>query len=188
MPPQAEIPQTPPSRGIASILSSVPGALVLAIGLSVASPRAATAQVSVGGAFPALATEGLLSETPPATDGRVVLVDFWASWCAPCKASFASYARLNSEFAPRGLVIVAVSVDQSPAAFEAFVKGHAPPFFVTRDRDQRLVGEVRVPTMPTSYLMDRRGRVRYVHAGFHGSQTETAMRREIESLLSEKAP
>jgi thiol-disulfide isomerase/thioredoxin len=182
------LPPGPRGRGFAAPAPGGLGAIALAVGLSLLAGQAASAQVGVGDAFPALATAGLLSDSPPATEGKVVLVDFWASWCAPCKASFAAYGRLNAEFAPKGLVVVAVSVDQKPAAFDAFVKGHGPAFFVTRDRDQKLVGAVRVPTMPTSYLIDRQGRVRYMHAGFHGSETESAMRKEIESLLSDRAP
>ena len=85
-------------------------------------------------------------------------------------------------------MIVAVSVDESPAGYESFVKRLGPPFPVVLDRGQRLVRAVQVPTMPTSYLIDRTGRVRYVHQGFHGAATERALRKEIEALLSAKAP
>jgi thiol-disulfide isomerase/thioredoxin len=123
----------------------------------------------------------------PATAGNVALVDFWASWCAPCKASFPAYGRLNAAYAAQGLVIVAVSVDQDPAAYAIFVKRYGPPFFVTRDADQKLVAAVDIPTMPTSYLIDRKGKVRFLHTGFHGDATEAELRHEIETLLAEKA-
>jgi len=159
----------------------------LAIGVAVSVPQKGLGQIAVGDAFPNLAAPGLLSRIPPATAGKVVLVDFWASWCAPCKASFPTYAKIDSEFAPRGLVIIAVSVDQDTAAFGRFVSRFGPPFFVACDQNQKLVSAVRVPTMPTSYLIDRHGKVRYLHAGFHGSETEAMMRKEIESLLAEEA-
>jgi len=101
------------------------------------------ADVTAGAAFPALASAGLAGDLP-ATAGKVLLVDFWASWCAPCKASFPAYARLQAAYAARGLVIVAVSVDDDPAAYAAFVKKFAPPFATVRDTTQQLVRTVDV--------------------------------------------
>jgi thiol-disulfide isomerase/thioredoxin len=148
---------------------------------------AAAAQVKPGDAFPSLAKsdfDGVL----PATAGRVLLVDFWASWCAPCRASFPAYARLQGDYTARGLVILAISVDQAPAAFTEFVQKLNPPFPTVRDRGQKLVREVDVPTMPSSYLIGRDGTVRFVHAGFYGERTERELRVEIDSLLREKPP
>ncbi|HTZ20697.1 MAG TPA: TlpA disulfide reductase family protein [Opitutaceae bacterium] len=144
------------------------------------------AEVKTGEAFPVLASAGLVGQVP-ATAGKILLVDFWASWCAPCKASFPVYARLQADYAVRGLVIVAVSVDEDPAAYAAFVKKFAPPFVTVRDATQQLVSAVNVPTMPTSYLVGPDGRVRHVHSGFHGEETEQALRTEIEALLAEKS-
>jgi len=148
------------------------------------------AEVKVGDTFPALTAPELASLGTgelPATAGKVVLVDFWASWCAPCKASFPALAQLQKDFAARGLVIAAVSVDEKPAAAAAFVKKLAPNFPTLHDRGQTLVKQVVVPTMPTSYLVGRDGRVRFVHQGFHGDATERELRRQIETLLAEKS-
>jgi len=164
------------------------GLVSLVVVASIVPPALVRAGVSVGGFFPSLTSSELADGTLPTTAGKVVLVDFWASWCAPCKASFPAYARLYSEFAQRGLVIVAVSVDESPAAYESFVQRFRPPFSVVLDKNQLLVRAVQVPTLPTSYLIDREGRVRYSHPGFHGAATEQALRREIETLLSKQLP
>ena len=146
------------------------------------------AEVKVGDAFPALEAAGVvpLANPLPATNGKVVLVDFWASWCGPCKASFPAMARLHKEYAARGLVIAAVSVDEKPAAAEAFAKKLAPPFPTLHDRSGKLVQQVNVPTMPTSYLLGRDARVRFIHVGFHGDATERELRKQIELLLAEK--
>jgi thiol-disulfide isomerase/thioredoxin len=143
------------------------------------------ADIRVGDVFPPLSSAGLVGGALPETSGKVVLVDFWASWCPPCRLSFPAYGRLSSEFAAKGLVIVAVSVDQVAADYEAFVRKLAPPFYVALDRDQRLVRTAQVPTMPTCYLVDRLGRVRYVHPGFRGAETEREIQEEVGRLLSE---
>lgn len=145
------------------------------------------AQVTPGNAFPSLAAAGLSGGRLPETAGRVVLVDFWASWCAPCKASFPTYSRLQSDYAARGLVVVAVGVDDSISAYQGFVARLKPAFTTLYDSRRKLVGLVQVPTMPTSYLLDRGGRVRFMHPGFHGDQTERELRKEIETLLGEKS-
>jgi thiol-disulfide isomerase/thioredoxin len=158
----------------------------LALGLSFVSGRA---DLKVGDALPGLAAAGVVNlagGSLPATAGQVLLVDFWASWCAPCKASFPAMAKLHADYAGRGLVIAAVSIDEKPAAAAAFWKKLSPPFATLHDRELKLVRQVVVPTMPTSYLVDRAGKVRFVHEGFHGEATDKAVRREIESLLAEK--
>jgi thiol-disulfide isomerase/thioredoxin len=146
------------------------------------------AQVVTGAAFPALSPAVLSGGALPDTAGKVVIVDFWASWCAPCKASFPAYSRLQAAYAARGLSIVGVSVDDSAAAFTAFVAKLKPTFATVHDAEHKLVGVVQVPTMPTSYVLDRSGRVRFVHQGFHGEKTERELGREIEALLAEPAP
>jgi len=156
------------------------------LGIALAFAPGALAQIKVGDPFPALQSVGF-NGTLPDAQGKVILVDFWASWCAPCRASFPAYGRIQSEFAARGLVIVAVSVDKTPADYAAFVRRMAPPFFTALDPGQKLVREVRVPTMPTSFLVGRDGRVRYIHEGFHSGTTENELREEIEGLLAEKA-
>ena len=118
----------------------------------------------------------------------MAIVDFWASWCAPCKASFPAYGRMNADYAGKGLVILAVSVDEDPKSYSNFLKKYSPSFPVLLDRDHRLVSEVSVPTMPTCYVLDRSGRVRYLHAGYHGSSTDADLRKEVEFLLSENNP
>lgn len=144
---------------------------------------AVRAEVKVGDPFPINnpAAGGALAQLA----GKVSVVDFWASWCAPCRASFPAHGKLNAAYAPKGLSILAVSVDDSPEEYGRFVKKFTPPFPVALDKGHALVGLVSVPTMPTCYVLDRHGRVRFMHAGYHGSETDDSLKREIEQLISE---
>ena len=143
------------------------------------------AEVKVGEPFPDLAAHALEGAIP-ARDGRVVLLDFWATWCAPCKASFPVYGAFQAEFAPRGFTVIGVSVDKKPAPYADFLKRLAPAFPTVRDGEQKLVAEIRPPAMPTCYLLDRKGVLRLVHSGFHGDADAALLRAEILKLLDEK--
>jgi thiol-disulfide isomerase/thioredoxin len=162
---------------------------LLAVPLALLCAACARAEIKVGDTFPSFAENGVVAISGgvlPATAGQVVLVDFWASWCAPCKASFPALAKIHTDLAPRGLVLAAVSIDEKPAAAAAFAKKLAPPFATLHDRDQKLVKQVGVPTMPTSYLVDRAGKVRFIHEGFHGDASDKQIRQQLATLLAEK--
>ena len=75
------------------------------------SPRAVAEGIKVGDTLPDLAAARLEGKLPDTFKGKVVLLDFWASWCDPCKASFPAMVELQKEYGPRGLVIIAVNVD-----------------------------------------------------------------------------
>ncbi|MFM9090424.1 MAG: TlpA family protein disulfide reductase [Verrucomicrobiota bacterium] len=160
--------------------------LLVAVVVAVTSLRGA---IQPGDRFPALTGDDLprlAGEALPEPAGRIVLVDFWASWCGPCKASFPVLDQLHRDYGAKGLVVVGVGVDEKPAAAADFVRRLAPGFTVVHDRAQRLVKAVAVPTMPTSYLLGRDGRVRFVHRGFHGERSARELRAQIETLLAEK--
>ncbi|MFZ9745492.1 MAG: TlpA family protein disulfide reductase [Opitutaceae bacterium] len=160
--------------------------LLAATACAVVSLRGA---IQPGDRFPELTGDDLprlAGEALPERTGRVVLVDFWASWCGPCKASFPVLDQLHRDYAAKGLVVVGVGVDEKPAAAADFVRRLAPTFPVVHDRAQRLVRAVAVPTMPTSYLLGRDGRVRFLHRGFHGERSARELRAQIEALLAEK--
>lgn len=168
-----------------------PGHRLLLLCLGIALATLARAAVKEGEVFPKLEPTDLkvlAGGSFPETAGKVVLVDFWASWCAPCKASFPMLAKLNRELGPKGFVVVAVGIDEKPAAADAFVKKLNPDFSTLHDHGQRLVRQVEVPTMPTSFLLGRDGKVRFIHRGFHGDRTEAELRRQIAELLAQPQP
>ncbi|MGE5360591.1 MAG: TlpA family protein disulfide reductase [Bacteroidales bacterium] len=117
--------------------------------------------------------------------GEVILVDFWASWCAPCQASFPALSDLHAELHDRGFEVVAVNVDERRDDADAFLaaRPHAMP--VVFDPAGDAPSAFGVSAMPTSFLLDRDGRVRFVHVGYT-SKTIDAYRREIDGLLAER--
>lgn len=165
-------------------MSSLKLTLTLLVGAFLALAPA-HAQLKAGDPFPALADAQLTGELP-ATAGKILIVDFWASWCAPCKASFPALGKISAEYAARGVVLVGVSVDEKAAAYSAFVKKQAPPFVTAHDARQKLVSAVQVPAMPTTYVIGRDGRIRSVHSGYHGELSDRELRASLDAILVEK--
>ncbi len=121
----------------------------------------------------------------PSTSGKVVLVDFWASWCGPCKASFPCLNRLYDKYSSKGLVVVGIGVDEDPAKYKEFAGKMGAKFALAHDSAHKAAGFFGPPAMPTSYLVDRKGVIRHIHSGFRGAKTEAEYTKEIEALLNE---
>lgn len=119
--------------------------------------------------------------------GKVVLVDFWASWCGPCRESFPFLERLQQRYRDRGLVVVGVSVDTREDDFRNFLEGHPVSFLVARDASHEVARRYAPPSMPTSFLVDRAGVVRHVERGYRRSSAADLERR-VTRLLDETAP
>ncbi|MGH7973089.1 MAG: TlpA family protein disulfide reductase [Limisphaerales bacterium] len=143
----------------------------------------ALAGVKVGDSFPDLASFKLEGKIPDALKGKVVMVDFWASWCEPCKQSFPAMEELHRRFSDKGLVIVAINVDENRADMDGFLKKNAADFAVLRDGAQKLVAKAGIATMPSSFLLDRDGKIRFIHTGYRGAETRKKYEEEIETLL-----
>lgn len=141
------------------------------------------ASVKEGDVFPSLDGFVLEGDLPENMKGKVILVDFWASWCVPCRDSFPVLDQIYEKFHDQGVEIIAVSVDQNEKAYRKFLKRYAPTFPIVRDVDQKLVAEVEVAAMPTSFILDREGIVRFVHLGFYRNKTGEEYVEEIESLI-----
>jgi thiol-disulfide isomerase/thioredoxin len=135
-----------------------------------------------GDAFPDLSRFGLEGSLPE-LKGKIVLVDFFASWCEPCKESFPAMEELKQKYGGKDLVIIAVNVDKKKEDMDEFVKNHPVTFTILRDASNKLVNEVKIPTMPSSFLLDRDGRVHSFHRGFKGAESKKKYAAEIESLL-----
>jgi len=121
------------------------------------------------------------------TRGEVVLVDFWASWCPPCRTSFPALDALYRELHGRGLDVLAVNVDERASDADAFLATHPRAMPVFRDPKGEAAAAFRLAAMPTSFLIDRTGRIRYTHTGYTAAVAD-AYRQEIAALLEETAP
>ena len=141
------------------------------------------AALKVGDGFPDLAGFKLEGKLPDSLKGKIVIIDFWASWCQPCKDSFPAMNELQKKYAGKGLVIIAVNEDEEKSDMSDFLKDNAATFTVVRDAKQKLVGEAGIQTMPSSFVLDDTGKVRFTHSGFHGAETRKEYEQQIESLL-----
>lgn len=118
--------------------------------------------------------------------GKVVYVDFWASWCGPCRQSFPWMKSLYESKAKDGLVIIAVNVDQEKKLADAFLSEFSPSFKIIFDPAGKLATDFKVAGMPSAYIIDRDGKPRFKHIGFHLEKREQ-YEQEIQSLLDEAA-
>lgn len=117
--------------------------------------------------------------------GKVVYVDFWASWCGPCRQSFPWMKAMHEKYGKDGLVIIAVNVDQERKLADAFLAEFNPAFTVLFDDKGALASQFKVQTMPSSYLLDRQGKPRFKHLGFHEAKREQ-YEKEFQQLLAEQ--
>jgi thiol-disulfide isomerase/thioredoxin len=119
--------------------------------------------------------------------GKVVLVDFWASWCSPCLQSFPWMNELEQRHSKDGFVVLAVNMDQDRALADAFLKKTVVGFRIEYDPQGTIAQKFDVQAMPTSFLIDRSGKLRASHKGFREKQ-RAEREAEIQQLLKEHAP
>ncbi len=104
----------------------------------------------------------------------VVYLDFWASWCGPCRYSFPFMNRLQTELGPKGLTVVAVNVDVDPQDAKPFLAKYPANFAIHYDPEGTIAEAYQVPGMPTSYLI-KDGEILTRHVGFRKSESEALM-------------
>jgi thiol-disulfide isomerase/thioredoxin len=117
--------------------------------------------------------------------GKVVYLDFWASWCGPCQLSFPYMEQLARLHPAADFALIAINVDHSRDKAESFLKRFGGSVPVTFDGDGKIASQFGVKEMPTSMLIGRDGRTRFVHAGFFANQIPT-YDAHISELLHEK--
>ncbi len=161
------------------------GAIVLLVGfgawLGLPEAKKSVLEDGKAAAFTLPDLQGKMHGLP---EGEVVLLNFWATWCPPCRKEMPSMAELHNKFAERGLKIVAVSVDRDASDLAAFVREYKLPFQVLHDADSAVSHNYGVFRYPETFLIDRQGNVRYHLVGAVEWMSESIIT-GIEGLLNE---
>jgi thiol-disulfide isomerase/thioredoxin len=114
--------------------------------------------------------------------GQVVYVDFWASWCGPCRVSFPIIDEIYQELAGRGFLVLAINVDEYPEDAMEFLEALPVSYPVVRDAEGETPAAFGIIGMPTGFLIDQQGTVVKIHQGFRKSDADW-LRKEILKLL-----
>ncbi|MET0389836.1 MAG: TlpA disulfide reductase family protein [Polyangiales bacterium] len=114
--------------------------------------------------------------------GKVVIVDFWATWCAPCREELPELEKFHKKYGPKGLAIVGVSVDKEASGIKGFLEKLKISFPVVHDAGHTVSEKYSPPKMPSSYIVDRKGIVRYVHGGYRSGDA-AEFEKQIQELL-----
>ena len=117
--------------------------------------------------------------------GKVVYVDFWASWCAPCRKSFPWMAEMQKKYGPSGFTVVAVNVDKRRPDAERFLQSTPAAFTVVYDPAGTTPTAWNVKAMPTSFVVDPKGNVAIVESGFR-DENVAELEGRIRSLVGAK--
>jgi thiol-disulfide isomerase/thioredoxin len=110
--------------------------------------------------------------------GKVVVIDFWASWCAPCRRSFPWLEAMQRKYADQGLVVIGVNEDNVPEDAAAFLDEVPVSFRIVPDENGDIAREFELIAMPSTYIIGRDGKMAVRHPGF-----KTAKKDEYEALL-----
>lgn len=114
--------------------------------------------------------------------GKVLYVDFWASWCGPCAKSFPFMNQLNQELGGKGLQIVGVNLDENLDDAKTFLAQYPAEFTVNADISKQCAKDFAVKAMPSTYLIDKQGKVQHIHLGFKPGEADE-LKKKVEALL-----
>ena len=143
------------------------------------------AEVTAGGRAPDFALPSLKSGAKVSLSslkGRVVVLDFWASWCEPCRKELPELGKIAKDYAGRGVAVLTVNIDKERQNAERLSRLLGVTVEVLLDPAGSVAGTYDLPKMPTSFVIDRKGLVRFVHAGFEGAPDVARLRRELDEL------
>jgi thiol-disulfide isomerase/thioredoxin len=150
-------------------------------------PVRATMAADIGSAMPDCTLTSLAEKQTynlQQFKGKVVYVDFWASWCGPCAKSFPFMNELSRDLKDKGLQVIGINMDEVPAEAQSFLAQYPANFAIAADSKEQCAKDFGVQAMPSTYLVDRNGIVRHVHLGFRAGEA-TELRTLVEQLLAE---
>ena len=117
--------------------------------------------------------------------GKVLYIDFWASWCVPCRKTFPFMNELEERFGSKGLEIIAINMDEDLDDAEQFLQRYPANFDIFTNENNQLAKELKLPGLPVAYIVDKKGQIRARHVGFKGHTKEKALK-QIAHLLEEQ--
>lgn len=115
--------------------------------------------------------------------GKVVYLDFWASWCSPCRSTFPWMNEMQTRYGDQGLVIVAVNVDKDKAPANEFLAQLPAKFTIAYDPQGSVAGLYQIIGMPSSFLIDRDGKIQHSHSGFR-EKDKAGLESQIRQLVN----
>lgn len=158
--------------------------LSFACALVLAGPALAVTAGQPAPSCPLPTLDGARTLDPAQLKGKVAYVDFWASWCGPCAASFPFMNQLHKELKAQGLEILTVNLDEELDDAKDFLKRFPAEFAVVSDTAGKCPTLYGVQAMPTSFIIDKQGVVRHVHMGFREGD-KPDIRKQVETLLKQ---
>ncbi|NOQ89343.1 MAG: redoxin domain-containing protein [Gammaproteobacteria bacterium] len=114
--------------------------------------------------------------------GKIVYLDFWASWCQPCRKSFSWMNKMQSLYGKEGFKVIAINLDESRANADKFLKRVPADFDIAFDPRGDTAETYKVRAMPSSYIIDKQGKLVHANLGFH-SNDEDKLEEKIRNLL-----
>lgn len=159
-------------------------ALIAFAGLCLSTPAIA---LDVGNQAPDFELPGVQEPVKLSKNqGKIVYLDFWASWCGPCRESFPWMNAMQAKFKQKGLQVIAINLDTKNDDAQKFLSQHAAQFTVLFDSKGVTPRQYGVKGMPTSFLIGRDGKVLAQHKGFNNSDRDELEKKILSALEDQK--
>ena len=106
-------------------------------------------------------------------DNKVIYVDFWATWCTPCRKSFPWMNEMHNKYKKKGLKIIAINLDDNSENAKSFLKKYPVDFTIAYDPEGETADNYKVKVMPSSYLIGKKQKIISTHFGFKNKDKDT---------------
>jgi thiol-disulfide isomerase/thioredoxin len=168
-------------------IKSLKSIFILVLGLSLLSQPAAAKAKKVGEMFPLINVKDLSGKSDRKMaslikGNTVTIIDFWASWCGPCGEAMPALDAIHQKFKGQKFAVIGVNVDDKPATPEVKALASKVKFPLVYDPGKKLATEAGVQTMPSSFVLDSKGKIIYIHKGFR-SGDEVEIEKQVMALL-----
>ncbi len=161
-------------------------AIVCTLTALLAAPASQAAMPKIGSVAPDFALKGNSGKNLKLSEhrGEVVMINFWATWCGPCRQELPLLNSLHEKYRKAGFTLLGVNVDDRPDAALVMAKKLGITFPVLFDSEKRVSRLYDVNAMPSTVLIDRDGKVRYIHLGYRAGY-ETSYENQVRELLKQ---